>query len=343
MRGFLFGLAGLGVLGAAGAALSQGGAKHPYTITPEVGPWTICVASFTGEESGKFAEKLVTELRTQYRLNAFFFNRADEERRQQDAELAARRRAREAYLRQIGANPAEIHLPVRRVRIEDQYAVLVGGFKDMDEARRELERIKKLPPPRSVPKDVVYEAPVDASAKGAKDQRREVNPFTRGLVVPNPTVPTAHLANKPDPFWKELNADESFSLLRCKKPWTLAIKEFHGAVVVQPQTAPSGFLEKLFGGKVGEQLSASAQNAHNLAEALRKTDALRQMGVEAYVLHTRGSSVVTVGAFDRPDDPRMAEVESVLSTKVKFYSKDERCPAGVELFIPPRPMPVPQF
>src|SRR5262249_32282551 len=127
------------------------------------------------------------------------------------------------------------------------------------------------------------------------------------------------------------------------QPWTLAIKAFNGMCYVESASRPTNFLDKLLGRS--EQLNASAMNAHNMAEAMRK------MGFEAYVLHTRSSSIVTVGGFASQDDPRMNSVKESLRPlqfqvdKAKPQSAGS-VPAGstnLQLFPQPLPMEVPRL
>src|SRR5947209_3878540 len=48
-------------------------------ITPESGAWMICVASYRGAEAPQMAQQLAQEVRNNYRLPAYVFNRSDEE------------------------------------------------------------------------------------------------------------------------------------------------------------------------------------------------------------------------------------------------------------------------
>src|SRR6516164_11351396 len=111
MKRFLFVLAGLTAFGAAGLGQVPGQVdpNQAYAITPEVGAWTICAASFTGEPAARLAGALVVELRTQYRLPAYLYNRGAEERREQMQEIQEKRRRQEDYLRQNGVDPANVH------------------------------------------------------------------------------------------------------------------------------------------------------------------------------------------------------------------------------------------
>lgn len=315
---------------AAAAAAVESEVNPEFAITPQAGPWTICAASFTGDSAGRWAHDLAAELRGRYRLPAYVFNRGADLRRQQEEELQRKRQQQEEYLARMGLRP-DMPLRLPRVRVEDQYAVLIGGFADIDAARRELPRVKRLQAPQSVPAAVIAAGvlvPVSATGEAGKDNPAE-HPFVASFVARNPTMPVAHDQDKkPDPFWKELNAGETYSLFKCKKPWTLAIKEYQANAVVQPQSAPSNFLDKLFGRSLGEQLSADAMNAHQFAEALRK------VGFEAYVLHTRTSSVVTVGGFDSPDDPKLASAKRDLKSIRLTH---------IDTFPEPMPMAVPRF
>jgi hypothetical protein len=320
------------------AAVSLGQAKveadpnKEYAITPEAGAWTICAASFMGETSAKLAHNLVIELRTKYDLPAYVFNRGADQRREQDDEVARKRQQQQDYLTRIGADP-NIILPVRRAHIEEQFAVLIGGFKDMDSARRELERIKKMGAPQSIPLDKVVSILQLRSASEKKETERQettVNPFKSSFVAPNPTVSAANARDKADPFLKELNQGSKYSLLNCSKPWTLVVKDFQGATVVQARSSSSGFLEKLgWGSHAGEQLNAAAMQAEEVARALR------ELHFDAYVWHTRYSSLVTVGGYDSRTDPQLLQNQRSLANL--------HLGAVVQLYARPVAMQTPHF
>jgi hypothetical protein len=75
-------------------------------------------------------------------------------------------------------------------------------------------------------------------------------------------------------------------------------------------------MKKFGSSRGGNALEAGAEQAEALAETLRKmTDATGQsMGLEAFVLHTRNASLVTVGQFDGPNDPELLRVRRHLSS-----------------------------
>jgi hypothetical protein len=292
-----------------------------YYVTQEAGPWMICAASYVGDKAPQMAHDLVLELRRDYDLPAFVFNRGDVERRKMQEEIEQKRRQQEEALRQQGLQPGPLR--GRHVTIEDQCAVLIGGYKDVDAAHNALEKIKKLPNPKSVPADEVILTTRDAS----QVQRQKANIFTGSFVTRNPTVPHEKVERGLDPVTlKQLNADESYSLLKCKQPWTLAVKEFSGGIAIQPASTPTSFLDKLFG-KSEEHMSAIGKQAHELARVLK------QMGFDAFVLHTTTSSIVTVGAYADPEDDKLHQAQKQLKN-MQF--------GWIQLVSNPLPMPVPR-
>ena len=133
----------------------------------------------------------------------------------------------------------------------------------------------------------------------------------------------------PDPLLKKLNAYEQYSLLKCRKRYTALVAAFQGLAVIQPASAPSGFLDKLWGSSSGKSLDASAVNAQNLASLLGKLN----LG-EVYVLHTRQGSLVTIGGFDSPDDPQMQRIQQTLDLNRDLKAKRLLLPQVVMIEVP---------
>jgi hypothetical protein len=279
-----------------------------YSVTRESGEWMIIVQSYGGELAGEQARKLALELRSKYDLPAYIFNRGKEERAKQDDEIQKRRKQQEDWLRERGLT-TDMPFRMPHVRIEEQFAVMIGGYRDLNEASRALEKIKKLPPPS---KELMDYIPVALPSADKKSQGRlegaYLNPFLRAFCVPNPTIPKEKPKEQAfDPLIKEMNADETYSVFKCPKPWTLKVKEFTGGTVVVQKSAPTKFIESLFG-KHQDTLGASAMQAHEIARVLRD-----HMKLEAYVMHTRYGSVVTVGGYDSKDDPRLLQSARTLA------------------------------
>src|SRR5207249_4715882 len=105
---------------------------------------------------------------------------------------------------------------------------------------------------------------------------------------------------------RKLNAVEPYSLLQCKKPWTLAVAQFNTPTVTEPGKSGTALGGGLFAlGRKQEREDPAAYNGHTLAENLRK------MKLEAYVLHTRYQSIVTVGSYDSLEDPNLRTMQNL--------------------------------
>jgi hypothetical protein len=309
-----------------------------YVITPEAGPWMILAASFTGPKAPELAKQLVYQIRSRDHYPAYVFNYADEERRKQREELERQHIV-------SADNPGRI----RTIHVEESCAVLVGGYRDADAAHAALVAFKKLPAPDLKAPDGYMPfptavQPVDLGNGRAQAKIVMINPFAIAFAVPNPTVPhdvrPADRMN--DPFLEKLNDGEDYSLLKCPGRYTLAIKEYFGFAVVQQQAETSPFLKLigLGGPKTGESsLGVAAVNAHELAKTLQ------QLKFDAYVLHTRTSSVVTIGGFQDENDPNVArvcqQIQSLRKEVAAAQKSGSKDPLG--LFAMPVLMPVPKL
>jgi hypothetical protein len=349
MRTTLLPLAGLLIVAVPG--FGQGLGVTPavpqsssLTVTAEAGPWMICAASYAGPPSRGLAEELATEIRTRYRLPAFTFNRTAEERRKEQERIAKLKADHLERLKAAGL-PLDTPLHYKTVRIEDQYAVLVGGYQDDVTARKELDRIRKLKP-----SERFQQAAFVPDEKG-KMHEEAINPFQGAFVCRNPAVPVEKPKqdNTLGPRLKEYNADESYSLLKCRKPWTLAVKVYKGASTIESQSSSGSVMERMgLLRKSGELLNANGNEAHKVAEVLRtppKNPRTGQVGpaFEAYVLHTEYNSYVTIGAFDTPDDPRAVQVVQLFLNEMnRPGSAVSQLHMKVQFLAEPMPMPVPQ-
>jgi cell division septation protein DedD len=302
-----------------------------YAVTPDAGLWMICAASYQGENAPELANKLCTYLRERHHP-AYVFNRSNEERKKLQEELDQWQRANPGLPRKWQlAHPKE-----------EQLAVLIGGFRDVDAASAMLKKVRGWDLPdiklkSGKPAFDTYDVYEPAQGKKTYEVKRyPINPFHTAFVIRNPTIPQERKpVAKVDPFWKKLNADEPRSLFKCPKPWTLAVQEFPGAQVIQPTSAPNGFLEKLgfSDHHLGKRLDASAVMAQQVCDMFRK------LGFKSYVLHTRTSSVVTVGEFNSRDDPELLRTQEKLS---KFSFKNGSTNEDAfKLFTKALPMEVP--
>ena len=307
--------------------------NRDIAVTPQAGPWLICVASYSGPNAPGLARQLALQVRERHRLNAYVFNHADEERRKIRAE----------FERMQALHP---DVPMRRktVRLEEQCAVLVGGYPDDVAAGAALKAVRKLPLPElKLPTgepayDYMVTSVPDPENKGMTLQRTPVNPFTTAFAIRNPTVPQQQQRPKFDPAWAKLNAYEEYSLLKCRRRYTLVVKEYLGNTVVQPHTGVSGFMDMLgLGNRVGEGLRGAGKQSHELAKFLRDP----RLGFKAYVLHTRNSSIVTVGEFDDLNGEEMQRLQRQIAS-LKFSAGNQGGPDPIGLMAHPAPMEVPR-
>jgi hypothetical protein len=311
-----------------------------YMVTSAQGPWMVCVAYYSGEEAPMDAVRLVQELWTSYQMRAFIFNYGAEERRKELEHRKEVIRERLEYLRKMNVEP-DPHMKIRvpHMHIEEQCAVLVGSFKDMESARRNLDAIKKLKAPDPQRVRIQHEMFI-YDAKTGSGKKVPVNPFTQAFVVRNPSLPSERPANQGEmdlALLQKLNAGEPYSLLKCPKRFTLAITQLQMPTVVQSKETSSSFLESLgFGSRAVTHQDSAALSAHNLAEVLRNVHHR-----EAYVLHTRFSSIVTVGSYDSAEDPRINhDIEELNRLLTSLTTLDRQ--QLVRLFPRPMPMAVPR-
>src|SRR5437870_5831742 len=181
MRKLSYALAWLAMGSVAGIAYARVEAdpNKEYAVTPEAGAWMIRVTTYVGPEAHTLAHQMVLEIRSRFDLPAFVVNRGDEERRKQQQEM-------EQFRKQF----PDYQGPVRRTRIQEQCAVVIGGYKDMETANRALKEVKKLPRPSDEKL-----MPVLAQAKQVGDEQKAlleggfINPFPNSFVVRNPASP----------------------------------------------------------------------------------------------------------------------------------------------------------
>lgn len=115
------------------------------------------------------------------------------------------------------------------------------------------------------------------------------------------------------------------------------VTQYSGAKsLVSQETTGNSFWGKLStsGNKTGEALNGAALQAHATAKFLR------QLNFHTYVLHTRTSSLVTIGGFDGPNDPELYRIRQQLAAlKQRFSTAYEKT---LMLYPNPVPMEVPR-
>jgi hypothetical protein len=334
---FLLFAAALGVLATTTSAgpRVETDPKKEYPCTPESGAWMICVHEFHGPDADNLARQMALQIRQRDNLPAYVFNFSEQQKKKLQEEWA--------NLGKVNpdGSPREMH-----VNIPEARCILIGGFKDIDAANASLKTVKGLALPQlNLPGkfafDIVTVQEPTPDGKNATYRSSEKNPFPTSFACPNPTIQREQQVKKADPFLAKLNEDEEYSLLKNPRPWTLAVKEYVGDTMIASHTDSTPFLEKLFNPKKAcDVLAATGLQAHELARFLRTPPEKNAcLGFDSYVLHTRHSSIVTVGSFTGPKDPEMAKMaERIL--QLKLQAKDGRVPS-IELFASPMEIPRP--
>jgi hypothetical protein len=312
-------LAGLLFTGVSRAGIDADPNKD-YPLTPEAGQWFVCATCFVGPDAPVLAKEMVYEIRSRFKVPAYVFDKGADERKKEQERL---RKIHEEY----GDNSVRL----RTVRIPDECAVMVGGFKDQESAGKFLKQVKTWPAPKNTKLMPFIHDEGIPEKEGEKSQVRgaRVSPYVMAFVAHNAVVPIEKKADpKAEAFMRKINAGEKYSVYSCRKPWTLVVAQFQGVSVIKSKAADESFIQTLFGTSKGESLSASAMNAENMCEYLRKCK------LESYVLHTTWGSVVCVGSFESKDDPNMSSMKTRLAQLPKGQ--------GLQMMTEPLPMEVPK-
>jgi hypothetical protein len=304
-------------------------------VTAAQGPWMICIMSYSGEQAPLLAREMVTVLRgPSYNLPAYVFNYGAEERRKEQERIQALFQQQKQMLEQFGQEGVT-KMHVRTHRIEEQCAVLVGGYRDMDEARRRLDGIRKLNPEALKNVEIQKNIPLLNKRVFCPDEKTgnvgRVNPFTVAFVARNPALPPERPAGREQEdaeALRKLNAGEDLSLFNCHKATTLMVAMFALPSPLETRGKDNSFLGKIgLGSRSQQREDPAAKPAHSLAEGLRKGN------LEAYVLHTKYASIVTVGGFDGPQDPRLKLMQERLAQL-------SRNPSYQMIGLLPQPVPI---
>jgi Formiminotransferase domain, N-terminal subdomain len=321
---------------AASSKTVESPSAHPWYVKPEHGQWMVLVKSYTGENAKGFAESLAKEIRETYKIPAYLFERGSEDKKKEedrvrkeweknrDAEekqfLAIADQLRnEAFRKGQDFQESKPAIRAPKVRYEQQYAVLVGGWKDMETARKGLDAIRTWNDPKD--KRLMDRGFVGGETMAGKQSTLNggyLNPFKLAFVAPNPVAPkTLSSEAGADPLVLQMNKEEALSVLKIQKPWTLVVKSYYAPLVdVKDKDAGNVIsIRKLFSSRP-DYLNKTAEIAVNLAKLLRSLQPTaaepRMAPFESYVLHSLNGSLVCVGQFDSPEDPKIAEMRARL-------------------------------
>lgn len=256
-----------------------------YVMTAENGPWMILATSFSGEGAEDQARELVLELRDRYHLEAYThkmtFDFTDG-----------------VFGRGVNATGQPVRMQYQRDEVVREIAVLVGNYPSIGdpEAQETLRKIKYLRPDALSPKErdstsrsLAALRMIQKALLPKGDGRKKKGPMGHALLTRNPMIPREYFAPRGiDEFIEKLNSDVKYSLLDCAGQYSVKVATFTGKVVIDQQRIQA--LEN--GAPMKSRLDEAGEDAETLAIALR------QKGYEAYVLHDRSLSMVTIGSFE---------------------------------------------
>ncbi|MBI3864008.1 MAG: hypothetical protein HY290_19155, partial [Planctomycetia bacterium] len=260
-----------------------------YRLTSKHGPWMIKVASLW-EEPDHREEKVLNELVYKLRKAGIpaYIHRQEEETEQV------------ASVDRLG-RPRQRSLTAQHSMV----AVLAGNYNKPEDkvAQKTLNFIRD-------PKK--FDAKVGVEFNG----QNEVIPLVvrTAFLTRNPVLPTDEMDRKEaDPLVLSLNSGTEHSLFENKGKFTLVVASFYG----QSKVWQSEF------GKFDQALSKgsriSLDNAARESWELMKT--LRKLKYDAFVYHDQFCSIVTIGEFKSPNDPRIQELYNKFCAKPDVHPK----------------------
>lgn len=265
-----------------------------YELQDVNGPWMILAASFSGENGLRQADQLTLELRRSLNRPVYVHRRVFDFT---------------APVQGIGLNKYNQprQMKYRQDKRVDEVAVLVGDFDSPEsrEIQKTLEELKTVWTPsldyrrnqgtsqRFVGLKTGYRKLHDQYQKvSGKGEKKETGPMSNAFVTRNPLLPAEYFIPKGiDSFVVKLNKRNRYNLLDNPAAYSVKIATFRGKSTMKITEADTI-------GTSAEALDKAADNANRLGAALRSR------GIEAWVLHDRFESIVTVGSFTSVGRPR---------------------------------------
>jgi len=341
------------------SADSSAPAMHP--LAEKDGPWLILATTFRGEGAREDARRLVQELRTTHRLQAYTHEKAFDYTGEQ---------------RGVGLNPDGTPKRMRYANSAQviEVAVLVGDFASFEDPRgqKALQKVKSLRPAvlegsaANRLEDDFLQANRDHVRRGAAKP-----PMHAAILIPNPLLPDDYFSRqRVDDFVMEMNADVTHSLLDCPGRYTVRVATFTGAGTFDTATGSGSaaseggvevgrFVEILKGNGWHDPLVRGVKQESRLVEAADKahrlTEALRRQGWQAWEFHDREESIVCVGSLDQltvagsdgrgVPHPEITRIVAALGPDQAALARGQILPrafAGIMLDVQPRPIDVPQ-
>lgn len=295
-----------------------------YRITKQHGPWMIMVVSLTetpqdrrrpGISPAEAADQLVYALRKR-NIPAYAFRLSDHP-------------GNRLAMSSPGGNSENFRYRAAR----DSICVLAGNYSKSKStvAKRTLKYIKSLEMAR-LNLDWEYDS-VFYSTPG------QPRPFSGAFLTYNPLfTPQEIESQKRDTLLLRMNAAGDYSIINNSGRYTLVVASFKGRSLMQVgRSSQRGRAEEF---KISGTLNDAALRAWKVTEMLREGifDG-RQKGrtFEAWCFHDRYKSMVTVGSFDGPHDPRIAQLVGIFKAKLQMGANGRSFVTGECILIPGAP------
>lgn len=338
--------------------------KAMYPLAEKDGPWLVLATTFRGEGAREDARKLVQELRSTHRLQAYTHEKAFDYSGEQ---------------RGMGLNPDGTPKRMRYANAGQviEVAVLVGDFASCDDPRGQkiLQKVKGLRPKaiESVASDRLENEFLQANREHVRAAADGKAPLRAAILIPNPLLPADYFSRQQvDEFVMEMNADVTHGLLDCPGRYTVRVATFTGAGTFNtsaqaPEVEPASgglvdvnrFIEVLKGNGWNDPQLRGVQQESRLVEAADKahrlTEALRKNGWPAWEFHDRDSSIVCVGSIDQlvvpgpggrqAPHPEIARIVGALGPDPAGLARGQIVPRsfdGIMLDVQPKPIDVPR-
>lgn len=273
-------------------------AGKSYVINKKCGPWMIMVTSLRGdtEESARNANKAAHELVVELRKKGI--PAWTHEQKGELEEIASYDR---------NGNSVKRYVASQRNRI----CVLAGEYASIDTDDADPTKKKHARIAQDTLAWIQKYKPKALENGNFKPTPGRPGPLSRAFLTLNPMFTEEEIqqmAYDKDPLLKQLNQGQNFNLLLNQNKYTLIIATFQGSSKHVIATGEKQEKEAIF---KFDSMLANHKNisldkaAHN---AWQLVHLLRNQGHEAYVFHERFRSVVTVGGFNDPNDPRIAKL-----------------------------------
>ena len=322
----LLAIAFAAIAGPVSAARIDATENRTYRITKKHGPWMIMVASFSerhedvrvdGLSPSDAASQLVYALRKRgIPAYTFRMSEADHNNLGMDA-LGRTRRTR---------------TPVQN----NSVSVIAGNYPTVDDSTAQKTRnfIKRL----SL-KDLNLESWTNGGGLVFRQTPGQPGPFSGAFLTINPLFTSEEVAKtKRDPLILRLNGNSEYSILRNKGKYTLAVATFKGRSQTGIGEREYKKVSDLF--EPSSTLDDAAERASSVAKMLREglfSGSQQGRTFEAYVYHDKFQSLVTIGSFDSPQDPRLNQLANIFRAKQHKGTNGKAFATGESIIIPGNP------